>query len=155
MSFARFTSLAWCNKYPTHTSKKMSERMVPISGEQKKRVVSSPHFIRPPSPHHPSLGILTCFACLSVLFFWFWYWRVPLWTRTPVCSTSCSFCGSSIYFVCIYGRMKPTRIRMCHSLVMNYGLYEKMEIFVGQMAVKVQLTSLTRSLSPHIYVTCF
>lgn len=29
-------------------------------------------------------------------------------------------------------RMKPTRIRMCHSLVMNYGLYEKMEIFVGQ-----------------------
>jgi len=28
-------------------------------------------------------------------------------------------------------RMKPTRIRMCHSLVMNYGLYEKMEIFVG------------------------
>jgi hypothetical protein len=28
--------------------------------------------------------------------------------------------------------MKPTRIRMCHSLVMNYGLYKKMEIFVGQ-----------------------
>ena len=27
-------------------------------------------------------------------------------------------------------RMKPTRIRMCHSLVMNYGLYKKMEIFV-------------------------
>ena len=26
--------------------------------------------------------------------------------------------------------MKPTRIRMCHSLVMNYGLYKKMEIFV-------------------------
>ena len=29
-------------------------------------------------------------------------------------------------------RMKPTRIRMCHSLVMNYGLYKKMEIFVRQ-----------------------
>lgn len=26
--------------------------------------------------------------------------------------------------------MKPMRIRMCHSLVMNYGLYKKMEIFV-------------------------
>lgn len=26
--------------------------------------------------------------------------------------------------------MKPTRIRMCHSLVMNYGLYKHMEIFV-------------------------
>ena len=28
--------------------------------------------------------------------------------------------------------MKPTRIRMCHSLVMNYGLYKKMEIFVSK-----------------------
>lgn len=28
-------------------------------------------------------------------------------------------------------RMKPTRIRMCHSLVMNYGLYKKMEIYVS------------------------
>jgi hypothetical protein len=28
-------------------------------------------------------------------------------------------------------RMKPTRIRMCHSLVMNYGLYKRMEIFVS------------------------
>ncbi len=27
--------------------------------------------------------------------------------------------------------MKPTRIRMCHALVMNYGLYKKMEIFVS------------------------
>lgn len=27
--------------------------------------------------------------------------------------------------------MKPTRMRMCHSLVMNYGLYKKMEIFVS------------------------
>lgn len=26
--------------------------------------------------------------------------------------------------------MKPTRIRMAHSLVMNYGLYKHMEIFV-------------------------
>ena len=28
--------------------------------------------------------------------------------------------------------MKPTRIRMCHSLVMNYGLYKRMEIFVSE-----------------------
>lgn len=28
-------------------------------------------------------------------------------------------------------RMKPTRIRMCHALVMNYGLYRKMEIYVS------------------------
>lgn len=27
--------------------------------------------------------------------------------------------------------MKPHRIRMAHSLVMNYGLYKKMEIYVG------------------------
>jgi hypothetical protein len=26
--------------------------------------------------------------------------------------------------------MRPHRIRMCHGLVMNYGLYKKMEIYV-------------------------
>jgi hypothetical protein len=31
--------------------------------------------------------------------------------------------------------MKPTRIRMCHSLVMNYGLYKKMEIFVSDLSL--------------------
>ena len=36
----------------------------------------------------------------------------------------------SEYSTHLYIRMKPTRIRMCHSLVMNYGLYKKMEIFV-------------------------
>jgi hypothetical protein len=29
--------------------------------------------------------------------------------------------------------MKPHRIRMTHSLVMNYGLYKKMEIFVRSL----------------------
>lgn len=29
--------------------------------------------------------------------------------------------------------MKPHRIRMTHSLVMNYGLYKKMEIFVSRI----------------------
>jgi histone deacetylase 1/2 len=30
--------------------------------------------------------------------------------------------------------MKPHRIRLTHSLVMNYGLYKKMEIYVGAKA---------------------
>ncbi|KAF9452528.1 hypothetical protein P691DRAFT_804266 [Macrolepiota fuliginosa MF-IS2] len=70
----------------------MSERMVPIAGEQKKRVcyffdsdIGGFHY----GPGHP---------------------------------------------------MKPTRIRMCHSLVMNYGLYEKMEIFRAKPATKREMT---------------
>jgi acetoin utilization deacetylase AcuC-like enzyme len=27
--------------------------------------------------------------------------------------------------------MKPHRIRLAHSLIMNYGVYKKMEIYVG------------------------
>lgn len=30
--------------------------------------------------------------------------------------------------------MKPHRIRMAHSLIMNYGLYTKMEIYVGSLS---------------------
>jgi histone deacetylase 1/2 len=37
--------------------------------------------------------------------------------------------------------MKPTRIRMCHSLVMNYGLYKKMEIFVSCPFMQIKLTA--------------
>ena len=29
--------------------------------------------------------------------------------------------------------MKPHRIRMAHSLIMNYGLYKKMEIYVSRL----------------------
>lgn len=36
------------------------------------------------------------------------------------------------YFSGVAFSMKPTRIRMCHSLVMNYGLYKRMEIFVSE-----------------------
>ncbi|KAF9014981.1 histone deacetylase complex, catalytic component RPD3 [Cyathus striatus] len=36
--------------------------------------------------------------------------------------------------------MKPTRIRMCHSLVMNYGLYKKMEIYRAKPATKREMT---------------
>ena len=30
--------------------------------------------------------------------------------------------------------MKPHRIRMAHALIMNYGLYKKMEIYVSLIA---------------------
>jgi len=29
--------------------------------------------------------------------------------------------------------MKPHRIRLAHSLIMNYGIYKKMEIYVGDL----------------------
>ena len=32
--------------------------------------------------------------------------------------------------------MKPHRIRMAHSLIMNYGLYKHMEIYVGALLSK-------------------
>jgi len=35
--------------------------------------------------------------------------------------------------------MKPHRIRMTHSLVMNYGLYKKMEIFVRPLISLINL----------------
>lgn len=34
--------------------------------------------------------------------------------------------------------MKPHRIRMTHSLVMNYGLYKKMEIYVSPHLIPCQ-----------------
>ncbi|KAK2756998.1 histone deacetylase [Arachnomyces sp. PD_36] len=36
--------------------------------------------------------------------------------------------------------MKPHRIRMAHSLVMNYGLYKKMEIYRAKPATKFEMT---------------
>jgi len=36
--------------------------------------------------------------------------------------------------------MKPTRIKMCHALVMNYGLYKRMEIFRAKPATKREMT---------------
>ena len=32
--------------------------------------------------------------------------------------------------------MKPHRIRMAHSLIMNYGLYKKMEIYVSLLSIQ-------------------
>jgi len=33
--------------------------------------------------------------------------------------------------------MKPQRIRMCHNLLLNYGLYRKMEIYVSMKYMHV------------------
>lgn len=33
--------------------------------------------------------------------------------------------------------MKPHRIRLAHSLIMNYGVYNKMEIYVSEMVAKL------------------
>ena len=38
--------------------------------------------------------------------------------------------------------MKPHRIRMTHSLVMNYGLYKKMEIYVSGALERIMERSL-------------
>ena len=35
--------------------------------------------------------------------------------------------------------MKPHRIRMAHSLIMNYGLYKKMEIYRAKPATKQEM----------------
>lgn len=39
--------------------------------------------------------------------------------------------------------MKPHRIRMAHSLIMNYGLYKKMEIYVSSFSNKMVLFAIT------------
>jgi histone deacetylase 1/2 len=36
--------------------------------------------------------------------------------------------------------MKPHRIRLAHSLIMNYGLYKKMEIYRAKPASKYEMT---------------
>lgn len=38
--------------------------------------------------------------------------------------------------------MKPHRIRMTHNLLLNYGLYRKMEIYVSLTTTNVQLPTL-------------
>jgi len=35
--------------------------------------------------------------------------------------------------------MKPQRIRMCHNLLLNYGLYRKMEIYVSAESLFILL----------------
>lgn len=105
--------------------------MEPIAGETKKRVVS-------PTPlptcvcsggqnltygGHPSSA--TSLTLISVAFI------TGRDTRTPLAHTIPSQLAS--YMRCAH-RMKPTRVRMTHALVMNYGLYKKMEIYVRRVS---------------------
>ncbi len=65
-----------------------------------------------------------------VLFLWFGYRWISLWARASVRYHTTFKQNVHNWTSSNFSRMKPTRIRMCHSLVMNYGLYKKMEIFV-------------------------
>src|SRR5271155_3231858 len=47
--------------------------------------------------------------------------------------------------------MKPHRIRMCHSLIMNYGLYKNMEIYVPLLsphAIIITMLTLVQRAKP-------
>lgn len=99
----------------------MSPEIIPIAGEPSKRVVRLHQFAVNP------LRDSTCILSL-VLLLRFWCQRLSLWSWSSV--------SHPTYFLPFLwlihlSSMKPTRIRMCHSLVMNYGLYKRMEIFVG------------------------
>ncbi|KAK4046412.1 histone deacetylase [Microbotryomycetes sp. JL201] len=63
---------------------------------------------------------------------------------TPIAGTkkrTCYFFDSDIgnYHYAPSHPMKPHRIRMTHSLVMNYGLYKKMEIFRAKPATRKEM----------------
>lgn len=89
----------------------MAGLVEPIMGESKKRVVS-----------HPLTQPVTC--------------------RARANRPQCYFFDSDIgnYHYGPGHPMKPTRIRMCHSLVMNYGLYKQMEIFRAKPATKREMS---------------
>ena len=36
--------------------------------------------------------------------------------------------------------MKPFRIKMAHQLIVNYGLYRKMSVYVSDLGTKLQLS---------------
>ena len=133
-------------RYKKNESFHTEEWMRPIPGEPKKRVVSLIHLSRP--------HFISCIVSFSLL--WYAYdlkntvlllrsrrrW-LPLRAGSPVraCSPTISFGETEIsIFNFPLTRMKPTRIRMCHSLVMNYGLYKKMEIFVRISIPSMKLT---------------
>lgn len=67
----------------------------------------------------------------------------PITTGSSNPSRVCYFFDSDIgnYHYGPGHPMKPTRIRMCHSLVMNYGLYKKMEIFVRRALIAARQAS--------------
>jgi histone deacetylase 1/2 len=116
--------------------------MVPLDGESnKKRVVCSSLIICLAvtslirlTNSFPLLSSATSLTLILVVFTMALGIRevYVLWVLHP---------GLADYELKLKTRMKPTRIRMCHSLVMNYGLYKKMEIFVRiiiQLAITQQ-----------------
>lgn len=73
---------------------------------------------------------------LELLYYWI---RVSCpRSRLAMRARACYFTLLTTFFLANVGNyhygpghpMKPHRIRMCHGLVMNYGLYKKMEIYV-------------------------
>jgi len=46
--------------------------------------------------------------------------------------------------------MKPHRIRLAHSLIMNYGIYQKMEIYVSQKFLPFSLGAIAFQLPLYI-----
>lgn len=52
--------------------------------------------------------------------------------------------------------MKPHRIRMAHSLIMNYGLYKKMEIYVCRHLLNtIPLANGHNSVIPSLMIVSF
>ena len=47
--------------------------------------------------------------------------------------------------------MKPHRIRMAHSLIMNYGLYKKMEIYVSLLLALSRLLLFAPAMLPSLW----
>lgn len=50
--------------------------------------------------------------------------------------------------------MKPHRIRMTHSLVMNYGLYKKMEIYVSLLATNFEPSVVGIGINAQNHIAC-
>ena len=68
------------------------------------------------------------------------YFRVPVTMQTHSKSKVCYYYDSDIgnYY---YGQghpMKPHRMRMTHNLLLNYGLYRKMEVYRPHKATQVR-----------------
>ena len=119
----------------------MPGELFEIDGERKKRVVcSDPDFIY----------ILACSRCLLRAQCYFFDSDVGGFhygPGHPYVPALYGYKSNSNVFVLWPFSMKPTRIRMCHSLVMNYGLYKRMEIFVSKTPTVKTLDPLVTAVS--------
>lgn len=99
--------------------------MTPISEDSSRKRVASTPSIGGSSSTNCRRCTLTLSAISSILML-----VVFIMDRVIRAQILLSYLSSKNPQIHAQYRMKPTRIRMCHSLVMNYGLYKKMEIFV-------------------------